>query len=217
MALDHAPNWIAILMLAGVLGASMSTANGGILAISSVISRNLIQRDILGEVLHKPHMGNRRLLWTTRAFLVPVVATALYVAYRSPQPGKYLALAFDVVLAGCLVPLLAGLFWSKSNKYAAIASIIIGSIARMIGYFYFNGTWGIFSPSDNALSYAGIETFIPPIISLIVFVVVALLTQKKQPGAYFHGVIDYIPPEDDIVLGEDLKGYKPPAGVTLPA
>lgn len=217
MALDFAPSWIAILMLAGVLGASMSTANGGILAISSVISRNLIQRDILGEVLHKPHMGNRRLLWTTRAFLVPVVAIALYVAYRSPQPGKYLALAFDVVLAGCLVPLLAGLFWSKSNKYAAIASIVIGSIARMIGYFYFNGTWGIFSPSDNALSYAGIETMIPPLISLVVFVVVALLTQKKQPGAYFHGVIDYIPPEDDIVLGEDLKGYKPPAGVTLPA
>jgi len=58
---------------------------------------------------------------------------------------------------------------------------------------------------------------IPPIISLIVFVTVALLTQKKQPGEYYHGVIDYIPPEDDIVLGEDLKGYKPPAGVAQPA
>jgi Na+/proline symporter len=119
------------------------------------------------------------------------------------------------VLAGCLVPLLGGLFWSKSNKYAALSAIIVGTVARGIGYMYFNEIF--FSPSDNALSYAGIETMIPPLISLVVFVTVALLTQKQQPGEYFHGVIDYIPPEEDIVLGEDLKGYKPPAGVTLPA
>lgn len=210
LAIEHVPTWLGILMLSGVLGASMSTANGGILAISSVISRNLIQRDILGEILHKPHMGNRRLLWTTRAFLVPVVGIALYVAYRSPQPGKYLVLAFDVVFAGCLVPLLLGLFWSKSNKYAALSAIIVGTTARLIGYFYFNEIF--FSPSENALSYAGIETMIPPVIALVVFVAVALLTQKKQPGEYYHGVISYIPPEDDIVLGEDLRGYTPPAG-----
>jgi len=217
MAIEQAPTWLGILMLAGVLGASMSTANGGILAISSVISRNLIQRDFLGEIMHKPHMGNRRLLWTTRLFLVPVVGIALYVAYRSPQPGKYLTLAFDVVFAGCLVPLLLGLFWSKSNKYAALSAIVVGTTARVIGYFYFNETWGIFSPSENALSYAGIETMIPPVISLVVFVSVALLTQKKQPGEYYHGVIDYVPPEDDIVLGEDLRGYTPPVGVAAKA
>lgn len=217
IAVDYAPAWIGILMCAGVLGAAMSTANGGILAISAVISRNIIQRDIVVGMMGKPHMGNRRLLLITRIALVPVVATAMYVAWRSPQPGVYLALAFDVVLAGCLVPLLGGLFWSKSNRYAALASIIIGSFCRLVGYAYFNGTWGIFSPSDDALSYAGIETMIPPLISLVVFVSVALLTQKKEPGAYYHGVIDYIPSEDDIVLGDDLKSYKPPAGVTLPA
>jgi Na+/proline symporter len=217
VAIEHAPAGIAILLLSAVLGASMSTANGGILAISAVISRNIIQRDIMVGLLKREHMGNRMLLLLTRIALIPVVGVALYVAWKSPQPGKYLALAFDVVLAGCLVPLLGGLFWSKSNRYAAIASIVIGSLARMIGYFYFNGTWGIFEPSEEALSYAGIETMIPPIISLVVFVTVALLTQKREPGEYYHGVIDYIPPEEDIVLGQDLKDYKPPAGVPKPA
>ncbi len=42
--INHVPNWIAVLALAGVLGAAMSTANGGILAMSSVVSRNLLQR-----------------------------------------------------------------------------------------------------------------------------------------------------------------------------
>ena len=37
----------------GVLGASMSTANGGLLAISSVISRNLIQREFLRTLLKR--------------------------------------------------------------------------------------------------------------------------------------------------------------------
>jgi Na+/proline symporter len=215
MAIEQVPGWLGVLMLAGVLGASLSTANGGILAISSVISRNMIQRDIMGELLDKPHMGNRRLLWTTRLVLIPVVCIALYVAYRSPQPGKYLTLAFDVVFAGCLVPLLLGLFWSKSNKYAALSAMIVGTTARLIGYMYFNEIF--FSPSEEALSWAGIETIIPPIISLVVFVTVALATQKKQPGEYYHGVIDYIPPEEDIVLGEDLKGYTPPPGVAARA
>lgn len=210
MAIDYAPAWIAILMLAGVLGAAMSTANGGILAVSAVISRNLIQRDINGWLLKRAHIGDRALLILTRLWLAPVMGIAFLVAYESPQPGKYLVLAFDIVFAGCLVPLVLGLFWSKANTPAALASLIIGSFARMVGYFYFNGTWGIFNPSEEALSWAGIETMIPPVISLVVFVAVALATQKSYPGKALHGVVDYIPPEEDTVLGTDLKGYTPP-------
>ena len=53
---------------------------------------------------------------------------------------------------------------------------------------------------------AGIDTMIPPIISFIVFIAVALATQKKYPGPKLHGVIEYVPPEEDVVNGEDLKG-----------
>jgi solute:Na+ symporter, SSS family len=214
VAINHVPTWIGIFMLAGVLGASMSTANGGILAISAVISRNLVQRDVQGWLLKRPKMGNQMLLILTRIMLVPVVGAALYIAYRSPQPGKYLTLAFDIVFAGALVPLILGLFWAKANTPAALTSLIVGSLLRLIGYFYFNETWGIFHPSENALSYAGIETMIPPVISLILFVIVALATQKKFAGDTLFGVIDYIPPEEDVVLGEDLRGYTPGPKVT---
>ena len=47
LAINHMPFAVGAALLMGVLGAAMSTANGGLLAISSVISRNLIQRDIL--------------------------------------------------------------------------------------------------------------------------------------------------------------------------
>ena len=100
-------------MLAGVLGAAMSTANGGILAMSAVVSRNLLQRDIISTWFPHRRMGNQQLLVATRIILIPVMLGAFAIAWRSPQPGKYLVLAFDIVFAGCLVPLILGLFWSE--------------------------------------------------------------------------------------------------------
>ena len=86
-----------------------------------------------------------------------------------------------------------GLFWKKANWPAAIASIMVGSTLRLIMYFI--------TPTE----FAGIDTLIPPIVSFVVFIIVALLTQKKDPGFKRHGVIEYVPPEEDVVNGEDLK------------
>ena len=41
----------------------------------------------------------------------------------------------------------------------------------------------------------------------------SLATQKKYPGTERHGVIEYVPPEEDVVNGEDLKGYTSPSGL----
>ena len=60
LAIDHMPFPIGVALLMGVLGASMSTANGGLLAISSVISRNIIQRDILRKWLKRPGMEDSK-------------------------------------------------------------------------------------------------------------------------------------------------------------
>jgi hypothetical protein len=60
---------------------------------------------------------------------------------------------------------------------------------------------------------AGLDTMIPPIVSFVAFIIVALVTQKKDSGIEKHGVIEYIPPEQDIILGEDLRGYTSPSGL----
>src|SRR5919109_1438670 len=93
LAVNHVPFPIGAALLMGVLGASMSTANGGLLAISSVMSRNIIQRDILRRWLKKPGMDNRQLLLTTRMFTIPMMAASFILGYLIPQPGVYLILA----------------------------------------------------------------------------------------------------------------------------
>jgi solute:Na+ symporter, SSS family len=204
LAINHVPYPIGAALLMGVLGASMSTANGGLLAISSVISRNIIQRDILRRMLKKPGLEDRKLLMTTRVFTIPMMAAAFILGYLLPQPGIYLILAFDIVFAGAFAPLTLGLFWRKANMPAALTSLIVGSGLRLLMFFVI--------PVD----LAGLDTMIPPVIAFALFVIVALATQKKYPGEQRHGVLDYEPPEEDVIRGQDLKGYVPPIGGKLP-
>ena len=201
LAINHVPFAIGIALLMGVLGASMSTANGGLLAISSVMSRNIIQRDILRKWFKKPGMEDRKLLRLTRIFTIPMMAAAFILGYLLPQPGVYLILAFDIVFAGAWAPLTLGLFWKKSNWYAAITSLILGSGLRLLLFFT--------TPPE----LAGLDTMIPPIVSFVAFIIVALVTQKKDPGIEKHGIIEYIPPEEDVILGQDLRGYTSPSGL----
>jgi solute:Na+ symporter, SSS family len=193
LAINHVPFPIGAALLMGVLGASMSTANGGLLAISSVMSRNIIQRDILRRMLKRPGLDDRKLLLTTRIFTIPMMVAAFVLGYLIPQPGVYLILAFDIVFAGAWAPLTLGLFWRKANTPAALASLIVGSAIRLLMFFI------------TPVEYAGIETMIPPVIAFVLFIVVALTTQKKYPGR--HGIVDYVPPEEDVIRGEDLKDY----------
>ncbi|MFL6405611.1 MAG: sodium:solute symporter family transporter, partial [Nitrososphaeraceae archaeon] len=132
LAINHVPFPIGAALLMGVLGASMSTANGGLLAISSVMSRNIIQRDILRRILKKPGLDDRKLLLTTRIFTIPMMIAAFVLGYVLPQPGVYLILAFDIVFAGAWAPLTLGLFWKKANMPASIASLIVGSALRLL-------------------------------------------------------------------------------------
>jgi len=53
---------------------------------------------------------------------------------------------------------------------------------------------------------------IPPPVSFAVFIGVALATQKKWPGKARHDVRDYVPPEEDLISGEDLKHFVPSSG-----
>jgi Na+/proline symporter len=195
LAIEYLPFPIGAALLMGVLGASMSTANGGLLAISSVIARNLIQRDLLRTILKRPGLDDKKLLITTRLITIPIMLSGFILGFLIPRPGIYLILAFDIVFAGAWAPLTLGLFWKKANWTAAIASLIVGSSLRIMMFFI--------TPPE----YAGVDTLLPPPISFAVFIIVALLTQKKYPGKERHGVINYVPPEDDVVNGEDLKGY----------
>ena len=146
--------------------------------------------------MNKPAWSDNKLLAATRIIIVPMMIAGTALGFFLPAPGIYLILAFDVVFAGAFAPLTFGLFWRKANMPAAIASLIVGSALRLVLYQYM------------PLDYAGFDTMIPPVVSFALFIGVALATQGKYPGKARHGVLDYVPPEEDIITGNDLKNFE---------
>lgn len=100
---DAAPAALAALVLTGIVAASFSTADGAILGTAAVLARN-----VFGMREENEGTGDR-LLIVTRAMTVPVTLIGIFFAIRVPQTGILLTLAFDVILAGLLVPFVLGL------------------------------------------------------------------------------------------------------------
>ena len=119
---------------------------------------------------------------------IPVVAFAIFLAIVKPEPGILLVLAFDVVFAGVRCPADPGPFLVK------------GQYARSVGChhpgFHPAGVY-LFYTIPEAL--AGLDTMIPPVVSLVVMVVVSLMTQKSHPPK--HHVITEVPDDVDVLAG----------------
>ncbi|MFN0101981.1 MAG: sodium:solute symporter family transporter [Bryobacteraceae bacterium] len=157
-ARGHLPYWIGVLVFVGVLGASMSTANGAMLVISVVMARNVWQR------WSSRRVTDSWMLFLSRALALPTAIAAAWIAYVRPEPGILLVVAFDIVFAGCVIPLFLGVYWARATQAGALASILTGTIARGICYFVVPAEW------------AGLDTLLPPVLSAVAFVAGSLST-----------------------------------------
>ena len=169
------------ILLGGVIAASMSPAAGVVLDLANVITRNLVQR------YTRSPWRDRTMLRFARWIALPTMAASIAFAYIRPEPGILLILAFDVVLAGCFVPLALGVYWRRSNTPGAIAAILSGTLTRLALYYLI--------PER----YAGLDTLIAPVVSLVVFALVSLATQKAS--APKHDALTYVPTDEELVKG----------------
>ncbi|MGE0445076.1 MAG: hypothetical protein AB7P99_07590 [Vicinamibacterales bacterium] len=167
LAVDVLPYWIGVLVFVGVLGASMSTANGAILVISVVLARNVVQR------WRSPDLNDSQMLRLSRLMALPTAAAAGLVAFLRPEPGILLIVAFDIVLAGCVVPLFAGVYWQKATASGAIASIVVGTAARLVAHFVTPAEW------------AGLDTLIPPVLSGAAFYLTCQFTYRTAENRHY--------------------------------
>jgi solute:Na+ symporter, SSS family len=160
LGVNTLPYWMGMMVFIGVLGASMSTANGAMLVISVVLARDVFQR------YRKVEITDSKMLTLSRVFAIPTAAAAMIFAWVRPEPGILLVVAFDIVFAGCVVPLFAGVYWPKANTRGAIASIVVGTTARLIAHFVTPTAW------------SGLDTLIPPVLSAVTFYAVC---RGRQP------------------------------------
>lgn len=153
---DRLPAGISMVVFMALIAACLSTADGVLMACSSVLIRNVLQKNFPALI------PKHRLLHFSRMCLVPVTVLACVFAILRPNPGDLLVLAFEVVLAGCFVPLVLGIYWPRATARAAFWAILLPSLLRVALYFVIPPSW------------SGVDTLLPPIVSLVIFVSLSL-------------------------------------------
>ncbi|MEM9503763.1 MAG: sodium:solute symporter family protein, partial [Cyanobacteria bacterium P01_E01_bin.43] len=146
------PPVLGLMVLAAILSASLSTADGAILGTSSVLAHNVF--GIRHGVTHGG-AGGDRLLLVTRLMAIVITLLGVFLGLRVPQTGVLLLLGFDLGFAGLVVPLLGGLFWVQATRQGALACIIAGSVTRLVFFALMPTMFGI----ENTLFYIPNDLF----------------------------------------------------------
>ena len=160
------PSFIAGIILAGILAATMSTADSQLLAASSSVSQNLLQ-DFLGIQL-----SERASMLAARATVVVISVIAAFMA-KDPDSSVFniVSFAWAGFGAGFGPVVLFALFWRRSNKWGALAGMFFGGSMVFVWKYLIRplgGAWNI---------YELLPAFI---VACLAIVIVSLLTEAPS-------------------------------------
>ena len=133
---------LAGIILAGILAATMSTADSQLLAASSSVSQNLAV-----EFLHLK-ISEKKSVVVARGTMVVVSLIAAFLA-RDPDSSVFRVVSFAWAGFGAAFGpvVLFALFWKRSNQWGALAGMIVGGAMVFIWKYQIapmGGAWGIY-------------------------------------------------------------------------
>lgn len=167
---------VAGIILAGILAATMSTADSQLLAASSSASQNLAVE------FFKLKLDNKQGMLLARGTMVVISLVAAFLA-RDPGSSVFRVVSFAWAGFGAAFgpTVLFALFWKRSNKWGALAGMISGGAMVFIWKYLIapmGGIWGI---------YELLPAFI---VASIAIVAVSLATEK--PGTEIEKIFDEV-------------------------
>ena len=160
------PALLAGVILAGILAATMSTADSQLLAASSSISQDL------GNDFLKRNLSGKRGMIVARSVMIIIALIAAFLA-RDPNSSVFRVVSFAWAGFGAAFgpTMLMALFWKRSNKWGALAGMLAGGIMVFVWKFLvapMGGAWAI---------YELLPAFL---CACVAIVVVSLLTPAPQ-------------------------------------
>lgn len=160
------PAFIAGIILAGILAATMSTSDSQLLAAASSVSQN-----ILVDFFHLK-VSNKASVIIARATVIIISIIAVFLA-RNPNSSVFGIVSFAWAGFGATFGpvMLLALFWKRSNQYGAIAGMVAGGVMIFVWKYCvrpLGGLWDI---------YELLPVFL---IALLVNVIVSLCTKAPE-------------------------------------
>lgn len=167
---------LAGIILAGILAATMSTADSQLLAASSSVSQNL-----MGEFFGVK-LSSKKSMLLARSTMVVISLIAAFMA-RDPNSSVFRVVSFAWAGFGAAFgpTVLFALFWKRSNKWGALAGMVAGGVMVFIWKYRIapmGGAWGI---------YELLPAFI---VASVAIVAVSLATGK--PDAEIEKIFDEV-------------------------
>ena len=160
------PALLAGVILAGILASTMSTADSQLLAASSAASENIIGG------LFRIKLSETAQMIVARVTLIAISVIGVVIAWDS-KSSVFGIVSFAWAGFGAVFGpvMLLSLFWKRSNRYGALAGMIVGGVMGFV--------W------KNAIAKLGgvfdIYELLPAFIcGLLVNVIVSLLTPKPE-------------------------------------
>lgn len=156
------PALLAGVILAGILAATMSTADSQLLAASSSVSQNIVK-----EFLFK-NISERTTMILARLTVVGISVVAAFLAL-DPESSVFNIVSFAWAGFGAAFgpAMLLMLFWKRMNKWGALAGMISGGVMVFVWKYIISGL----SPVLNI--YELLPAFI---VSVAAIVIVSLVT-----------------------------------------
>lgn len=160
------PAIVAGLILAGILAATMSTADSQMLAAASSVSQNILQD------FFKVRLSEKASLIIARVTIVVISLIGMFIA-RDPESSVFDIVSFSWAGFGGAfgAVTLCSLFWKRSNRWGALAGMINGGAMVFIWKYLIRPLGGIWD------IYELLPAFLTSLLSIVI---VSLLTEPPE-------------------------------------
>ncbi len=180
LARDVFPSFIAGLLLAAIIAASMSTADSQLLVAASSFASDLYKPII------RKNASNNEMMWVSRIVVLVIAVVAYFIASSEGKAAQAImnlvSNAWGIFGAAFGPVVLFSLFWKRFTYKGAVAGILAGAISDMV--------WLWLPIGGKTLSaITGVYELLPAfIIGAIVAAVVTLI--DKAPSQEVQAIFE---------------------------
>ena len=157
---------IAGLILAGILAATMSTADSQLLAASSSVSQNIFQD------FFKIKMDEKKSMFISRLTVVFISLIGIIIAYN-PDSSVFEIVSFAWAGFGATFApvVLCALFWRRSNKTGVLAGMFVGAVTIFVWKYAIRPMGGFWDVYELLPAFA---------LAMLTIVCVSLMTSSPS-------------------------------------
>lgn len=121
------PTAVSVIAHGAMSAAVMSSADSIILAVGSVVARNIYQNIL------RPNASDREIVWVFRICVVTVGALGTIIALTVQNVYGLLVLCGDLMAVAQFPQLVCALWLKVGNTYGSLMGMIVGLLMRILG------------------------------------------------------------------------------------